>query len=377
MTTPLPRFPRWPSAQAGIVAGTLVAVMTFGSLQVIAALLGPEPLQLPATLTDLRQGRTTADFEKQLDRRLPARGALIAIANSARYVLTRGGGGEVRVGRDGWIFLADELRFDGFGQEPLHVRASMLGIAAKALSKQGVTLVVALVPDKARVYGDRLAAGAYPEYQRSRYSDGLRALRDQGVLVADLLSPLVAAKERSDVFYRTDTHWNQAGADVAAQRIAETVRSTGVRWQPVRFTTVLAGGPQQRAGDLIRLMGLEDVPDAFRPRPDSEAPASTRQAGPDAGAAGLLGDAEVPVVLAGTSYSLRGNFHGYLQQALSANVLNAAKDGGGFLQAATDYLTDEAFRTSRPNVLVWELPERFLRNKLDGEERWIAKVGLK
>ena len=101
----------------------------------------------------------------------------------------------------------------------------------------------------------------------------------------------------------------------------------------------------------------------------------TRQTSADI-AAGLFGDAAVSVTLTGTSYSLRGNFHGFLQQALSAKVLNAAKDGGGLLQATTAYLTDDAFKSAKPKILVWEVPERFLYSPLDDEPKWLKTVGL-
>jgi alginate O-acetyltransferase complex protein AlgJ len=73
---------------------------------------------------------------------------------------------------------------------------------------------------------------------------------------------------------------------------------------------------------------------------------------------------------------LRANFHGFLQQALSTKVLNAAKDGGGFLQATTNYLKDDAFRLAKPKLIIWEIPERFIRNRLEGEMNWLADVGL-
>jgi alginate O-acetyltransferase complex protein AlgJ len=84
----------------------------------------------------------------------------------------------------------------------------------------------------------------------------------------------------------------------------------------------------------------------------------------------------VPVVLTGTSYSLRANFAGFLQQALTAKVLNAAKDGGGFLLATTQYLKDDAFRSAKPKLLLWELPERFLYSPLVEEPQWLKNVGL-
>ena len=74
---------------------------------------------------------------------------------------------------------------------------------------------------------------------------------------------------------------------------------------------------------------------------------------------------------------MRGNFHGYLQEALSAKVLNSAKDGGGGLQAAAACLGDEAFRKLKLKVLIWEVLERFFLTNLDEEPKWLEKVGLR
>ena len=216
----------------------------------------------------------------------------------------------------------------------------------------------------------------YPAYNLSRYQDALREIRARRVTVVDLLEPMTSGAAKSAVYYRTDTHWNQTGAKIAADAIAQVVRQLGVTLPRTQFNSVPSSGVAQRPGDLIRLMGLEDTPDFFRPRSDEEAPVAIQELGTGSSAGGLFGDAGVPVVLTGTSYSLRGNFHGFLQQALEAKVLNAAKDGGGFLQATTAYLTDEAFRSSKPLVLVWEVPERFVLAPLEGELTWINKVAL-
>lgn len=358
---------------AAVVALTFSCVMLIGAWQVIAALYSGG-LEFPRTWMDFREGRSTGAIEKQLDQKLPARTALIAAANSVRYLLTGSAGEQVRTGRDGWLFLADELRFEARGNTQLQVRAALLGSTARRLDQQGVKLVVALVPDKARVYSSKLAGRHYPEYNSSRYQDALSALQIQGVTVVDLLQPLALAATQGDVYYRTDTHWNQNGAQVAAQTVAQEVKRIGLELEKTTFSSS-RGNPVERSGDLIRLMGLEGAPKVLGPRPDVEALVVTRQTSAD-NAVGLFGDSLVPVVLTGTSYSLRGNFHGFLQQALSAKVLNAAKDGGGFLQATTQYLNDEAFRSARPKVLVWEIPERFLPSKLDEEQRWLEKVGL-
>lgn len=376
MNEPTPSVPVTPSRHANLAAITLIAVMLAGAAQIIMAARDPAGLEFPRTWTDFREGRSTGELQKQLDQKLPARDALIATANSLRYLIAGGAGEQVRTGRDDWLFLADELRFEADGGAHLNARAELLGSTSQRLERQGVKLVVALVPDKARLYSAKLAGGAYPGYLRSRYPDALAALRGRGVTVVDLLAPLTSGAQREEVYYRSDTHWNQTGAQIAAAAVAQSVQQLGLDLEKTAFVTAPGGTIAERPGDLIRMMGLESMPNALRPRPDSEAAVVTQQSSPEVGG-GLFDKAVVPVVLTGTSYSLRGNFHGYLQQALSAKVLNAAKDGGGFLQATGAYLTNEAFATDKPKVLIWELPERFLLAPLADENEWLGKVGLK
>jgi alginate O-acetyltransferase complex protein AlgJ len=364
------------SRHAVLCAFTFFCVMLTGTWQVIDAAWQTDELVLPNTWIDFREGRLTGGLEKQLDHKLPARAALIGFANSVRYVLTGGGGEQVRIGKDGWLFLTDELRFEAGGTVHMQARFKLFGDAARALERQGVKLVVALVPDKARLHSQHLANGRYPDYNRMRYQDALAGLRSNGAMTVDLLKPLTLAALQGDVYYRSDTHWNQTGAQVAAKEVSLAISKLGLEFEKTAFSTTSSSAETERTGDLIHLMGLDGAPKALRPRPDMETPVVTRQSSVDS-SAGLFGEIVVPIVLTGTSYSLRGNFHGFLQQALSVKVLNTAKDGGGLLQAGTSYLTDNAFQSSKPKVLVWEVPERFLYAKLSDETLWLEKVGLK
>lgn len=366
-----------PSRRERIVTLTLLLVMAFGAWQAIAAWRNPESMEgVPFGWHDFTEGRTTHKLEKQMDQHLPAREQLIGFANSLRYLLLRGGGSDVVVGRGDWLFLTEEIRYDPPKQRPEQTRIELLAAARKALQAQGVNLLVALVPDKARMYSGQMPLGRYPRYNEQRYAAALDGLRRRGVPVADLRPALTAGGAGGITYYRTDTHWNQHGAALAAAAIARIVLADGPCEPATAFVTT-QGKLAERPGDLIRMMGLEHVPNAFRPRPDLEAPATTvaRPGGEDAGL-GLFGDNGVPVVLTGTSFSMRGNFAGALQQALSCKVLNSAQDGGGFLTATTQYLKDDAFRTSKPKWLVWEVPERFLTQPLTDETRWLREVGL-
>ena len=377
------------SALGTLAALTLLIVMLWGVWQVSGAVR--QGLEFPATLTDFREGRSTQTIEKQIDHKLPARESLIAFANALRYRLQHGAGEQVRLGRDDWLFLTDEIRFHADAAANQTQRVRLLAEVQRALQAQDVQLLVALVPDKGRIYAPQLASAKLPQHTAGRYATALAELRSAGVSVVDLNQPLAQAADQggasAPAYYRTDTHWNMLGAQVAAKAIAAAATQVpGLTLTPVtRYQTALAGPEAERPGDLIKLMGLMQVSNFWRPQPDRETPLVTSEVPASAAAApvaasaanSLLGDvAGPPVVLLGTSYSLRGNFHGHLQQALSAQVLNTAKDGGGFLQAATEYFKDEAFQTAKPRLIVWEVPERFLSEPLSKEAGWRVSVGL-
>jgi alginate O-acetyltransferase complex protein AlgJ len=354
----------------------MLGVMTLGGWQAYGALTQPGIHDIPTSLADIRSGVTGDKFSHFLDDHLPWRPDLIAWANAGRYVLVRGAGDQVRLGSDEWLFSVEEIEYFKQASEFQRVRTGVIGRLSDALKHQNVRLVVALVPDKARIQVQQFMGHRYPEWYQDRYANILQQLKAHQVTVVDVQQAMRLAQvdqpDRS-LYYRTDTHWNQAGSRATAQALAQAIRQTGLAGEPVAFQTDTNATATQRVGDLLRMMGLGDMPDLFRPNPDTEHTDTTRKL--EGGTSlGLLGDIQVPVTLVGTSYSLRANFQGYLQASLQADVLNVAQDGGGFMQSMASYLKDDAFKSSPPQVLVWEIPERVFSRPLAANEsqmpRW-------
>jgi alginate O-acetyltransferase complex protein AlgJ len=345
-------------AHAAFAAIALIGVMAFGAWEIAGTLRDPALHDIPATFSDIRKGITTAKVEREIEKRLPSREVLATTSSVMRYMLGRGGGSEVVVGRDGWLFLADELRFHVDADREIEGRMEVVAEIDRRLARRGIALVVALVPDKARVYAGKLPNGVYPAHNEGRYAFALEKLRARNVAVVDLLAPLAQARSE-DVYYLTDTHWNARGARIAAHSVADPVKAHRLDLPAASFKETI-GTEVERPGDLIRLMGLEHAPPMLRPASDREAPVTTQEAESGGEKDALFGDNNVAVVLLGTSYSRRANFHGFLQQALGTRVLDAAKDGAGFTQSAATYFANEAFRDAPPKVIVWEIPERVL-----------------
>lgn len=345
---------------------TLAVTVAAGTLGAVRTAFVADP-QHPVTVTRaaLLNGQTAKELEAHLDATLPGRAGLVAAANTFRYVTTRGASDEVRLGRDGWIFLASELAPHPDAARHLRARAELIAPLSRALAARGVTLLVAVSPNKTRVEASHLQGGALPAWTAAEpgYRDFLNLLRARGVHTADLLTPMLETQAREDQYYRTDTHWNQAGARTAAHAVAARVSALAGDLPPAPFHTTAAPAAP-RVGDLLRLMGLHVVPDALRPHADTEATETT--VGDSAGG-GLLGAAP-QVVLAGSSYGLRGNFEGALQTALGSAVTNVSREGADFSGSLRTYLRDPAFTDAPPRVLVWEIPERFLPLPLAEED---------
>ncbi|HYI08383.1 MAG TPA: cell division protein FtsQ [Thermoanaerobaculia bacterium] len=367
-----------PSRTALLIPGlAMLACLLWGAYQASVALMRPaEEPAIPRGRQALLDGRMTRTFEKRFNSSLPARAQLIAAANSIRYMVTRGAPDGVRVGRDGWLFLSEELEYHQSSGSNLRRRVELAARVNDALRARNIALVVAVVPDKARVYERYLPGGRQPVSAASRYDDFVRAAWAKGLTVPDLATALKEASRKQDVYYRTDTHWNQAGARVVATELASAVAALNLGLPQSSFRTVPRGGEESGPNDLLRLMGLSDVTDSFRPRGDREIPVETvkSDAATDAGADDLFGDSGTPVALVGSSYSQRANFHGSLQEALRADVLNAAQDDAQFMKALQRYLSNAAFKEAPPQLIVWELPERYLTAPLLDEGAWIDGV---
>ena len=286
----------------------------------------------------------------------------------------------VVLGRDQWLFSDEEFKpiagSDQFEQENL---ALIQGVR-DTLKQQGVQLVLAIVPAKARLYPEHIGEQAPASLHADLYQEFHAQARQAGIFAPDLLTPLQKAKDRGQVFLRTDTHWTPMGAEVVAQHLGQAIAElTPLSGEPQHFITE-AKNSEPYKGDLTSFLPLDPLFSNLLPTPDTLQQRSTRAAesNADSGDA-LFADNEIPVALVGTSYSANPNwnFVGALQQALSSDVVSYAENGHGPLLPMLKYLQTDAFKNSPPQVLIWEFPERYLPMKSDLSEfdpQWIAQL---
>lgn len=354
----------------------LSAILAIGLASSLYALLfkGSELATGTVTWSHLADGNTTAVVSHFLQKASPLEGPLVTFDRVSSYLATGDLGARVRRGCDNWLFLTDELTLHPNRAANLTRHVEIVKRVAAYLQTRHIGLVVVPVPDKSRVEAADLCGVDRPAAVGARLADFESQLRQAGVGVIDILRPMEA--RGGELYYRTDTHWNERGAKAAADAVAAALRQARLAPAQKAEFKVTTDPTQERVGDLIRLAGLDRVAWPFRPRGDEEAATVIKQSA--VAGVGILDETPPPeLAVIGTSFSRRANFVPFLALALTAPVDNRAQDGGGVTNAAIDYFAEPDFLKSPPRAIVWEIPERMIEADVsDADDAWARSLGV-
>jgi alginate O-acetyltransferase complex protein AlgJ len=350
-----------------ITAVVFLLVLAVGfALSVVGLLRSSEDAKtLRATAAEapsLMSGSLTAAVDTAVEEHHPLRSAAVSVLSATRYLLFGDATGAAVIGSGRWLFTAEELEHHPEDAARLDERLAQIAAAAARLAALDVDLIVALVPSKARLYAERLAPRLRGLADHPRLARAVAELGRLGIDAVDLQHAFAPAGVADpSLFFARDTHWTPAGARVAAQAIAAEVARTGVR--PERGGNEyerVEEEPVRVDGDLLTFLPVGVLGEALGLTSEVATPVRAMSVGE--GGLGLFDDPVIPVALVGTSYSRdeRWGFAEELKIALGADVLNVAAEGQGPFEPMRSYLESATIRDTRPDLVVWEIPERYL-----------------
>jgi alginate O-acetyltransferase complex protein AlgJ len=291
----------------------------------------------------------------------------------------------VILGRDQWLYTDEEFDPVANGEQIEAENFALIRGVREQLKQQGVQLVMAILPAKARLYPEHIGEQTPAALHADLYQKFHAQAQQAGIIAPDLLAPLQQAKQQGQMFLRTDTHWTPMGAEVVAQHLGKAIAAQApLSGEPQQYQTKPVKTEAYK-GDLTTFLPLDPLFSNLLPQPDELQQRETtvvNNAGENATADGsdaLFASNDIPVALVGTSYSANPhwNFLGALQQSLHSDVVNYAEDGHGPILPMLKYLQTDAFKNSAPQVVIWEFPERYLPMKNDLSEfdpQWIAEL---
>ncbi|MFN3722557.1 MAG: alginate O-acetyltransferase AlgX-related protein [Paracoccaceae bacterium] len=302
--------------------------------------------------TGLLSGGLTRELDGIYKNDLPHKGVSFGLIGAARYAVL----GEARqgavVGRDGWLFSAEEVRPQPTDAAMAAIVHTVQGIRAQ-LAAGGADLVVVPLPAKIDIYRDFSSDASFGASLERLYNAFSASLAQDGIAVVDARRALLKTAEPA--FFATDTHWTPQGAHLVAAAVA---MSETIKPGPLEFARV-DEPTRSLTGDLIRFVTTDGFAPAIGLPPETVTPAVLTATNIEAD---IFGTAATDIVLVGTSYSANTDwdFANALMQALGRDVVSEAQQGLGPLTPMQAYLASAEFREAPPAVVIWEIPIRYL-----------------
>lgn len=312
-------------------------------------------------------GDQAVAFEEHYDDQLPIKNIGVNVWAAIEYALFKEGRSGVVIGQDGWLFSAEELKAYSAEQNHTDENLSIIKAVSDQLKEQDITLVMAVIPSKVRIYPEYLGDHQPSESAMQRYSTFTQWLQTEDIQWTGFKEPMLQSKQQQPLYLRTDTHWTPAGAKLAAAQLKDAIVSIDAELLNTKAqfsTTVL---PQQlHEGDLMSFIPFRDYFSWMGPQPETIEPQTTQlisdEGGDDADALLFAEEPSFDIALVGTSYSANKlwNFPGAIEQQLEQEILNYAEEGKGPFEPMITYLSSEDFAETPPRLIIWEFPERYL-----------------
>jgi alginate O-acetyltransferase complex protein AlgJ len=176
---------------------------------------------------------------------------------------------QVLVGKNGWYFLTNTAFTQEFHRSrpltdaELATWQRVLEERRDWLAARGIGYLFVIAPEKHTIYPEYLPDYLPRAEGTSRMDQLFGYLRQHSDLdIVDLRPALRAAKAKDVLYIKSDAHWNEVGAHVAYQTIAEKLQ----RWLPHLRPAARSGFRRVespfRQGDVARLLAMgETLPD--------------------------------------------------------------------------------------------------------------------
>ncbi len=313
--------------------------------------------------------RFPAGFEAWLNDHMPAKTALV----ESQSALELGLFGEMAQDKvvfgtsRPWLFNRSEdgqpletyKRTNLFSEEELDRISQNLSEMQQDFSDAGIRMVLMISPDKEQIYGDDYMPSSVAVLENEGRTEQLiGALRKMCpslpvVYPAELLRK---GREKEEVYYASDTHWNRIGACIACGALVDTLaEDTGSTWSGAEAfrERYHFSEKEKKAGDLQKLVRLGEEFDSTEYDAQEARTAEVSDVSEDVRGEVIRERSTNPeglplhVYLSGDSF--RWNLTRFLQDSVSKSTITSRY-----------YLDLEDVVSQEPDVFVYMIAERYL-----------------
>jgi len=204
------------------------------------------------------------------------RGQFVHWYKKWKYFLGDSPSEDVIRGQDGWLFLGsvkegytkyndpvDDFRgVNKYSAEQLEEIAAYFRALSAWLEARGIRYVLLIGPNKHTIYPEKLPSFVRRLDVESATDQLVRTLRKEtDILIVDPRNALMGAKNRQQLYYKTDTHWNAYAADIVQKMLFNVIKQMfsnqieDVLYRVETFPRIKVGGD---LAELIANAGLTE-----------------------------------------------------------------------------------------------------------------------
>ena len=313
--------------------------------------------------------RFPAGFEAWLNDHMPAKTALVG----SQSALELGLFGEMAQDKvvfgtsRPWLFNRSEdgqpletyKRTNLFSEEELDRISQNLSEMQQDFSDAGIRMVLMISPDKEQIYGDDYMPSSVAVLENEGRTEQLIGALGKTCPSLPVVYPaelLRKGREKEEVYYASDTHWNRIGACIACGALVDTLaEDTGSTWPGAEAfrERYHFSEKEKKAGDLQKLVRLGEEFDSTEYEAQEARTAEVSDVSEDVRGEVIRerssnpGGLPLNVYLSGDSF--RWNLTGFLQDSVSKSTVTSRY-----------YLDLEDVVSQEPDVFVYMIAERYL-----------------
>ena len=313
--------------------------------------------------------RFPAGFEAWLNDHMPAKTALV----ESQSALELGLFGEMAQDKvvfgtsRPWLFNRSEdgqpletyKRTNLFSEEELDRISQNLSEMQQDFSDAGIRMVLMISPDKEQIYGDDYMPSSVAVLENEGRTEQLIGALGKTCPSLPVVYPaelLRKGREKEEVYYASDTHWNRIGACIACGALVDTLaEDTGSTWPGAEAfrERYHFSEKEKKAGDLQKLVRLGEEFDSTEYEAQEARTAEVSDVSEDVRGEVIRERSTNPeglplhVYLSGDSF--RWNLTGFLQDSVSKSTITSRY-----------YLDLEDVVSQEPDVFVYMIAERYL-----------------
>ncbi len=226
----------------------------------------------PKTAKDIRA--FPESFEKYYSDNFGLRDWFTTFYKLAKYRIGDSPSKDVTIGKNGWFFvgsikygykryrdpIGDVRNVNLYSHHELQIVSKYMKGLQSWLNKKGIKYVFVIAPNKHTIYFDQLPDYISKEHDRSATDQLFEHLQKHtNVNIVDLREPLIQAKEIHQLYYKTDSHWNFYGANIAQYEIMVEIEKLFPNQIHPEIKPMRDG--MKRSGDIANLLGVRILKD--------------------------------------------------------------------------------------------------------------------